>query len=99
MVLEYSIVPHQKNLFINSTIFPHQNIHKFTWIAPNGKTKNHNDHILKDRRLHLSILVVQSLWEADCDTHHYLVVAKVRERVAVINPLTPNTTIVVVPHR
>jgi len=84
MVLEYSIVPHQKNLFINSTIFPHRNIHQLTWIAPNGKTNNHNDHKLIDRRLHLSILDVRSLSGADCDTHYYLVVAKVSERLTVI---------------
>jgi hypothetical protein len=30
---------------------------------------------------------VQSFREADCDTDHYLVVAKVRERLAVIKPV------------
>jgi hypothetical protein len=64
-------------------MFPHRNIHKFTWIAPNGKTNNHSDHILIEGRLHFSILNVRSLRGADCDTHHYLVVAKVRERLAV----------------
>jgi len=74
----------KKNLFINSTMFLHRNIKKFTWISPNGKTNNHNDNILIDRRLHLSILDVWSLRGADCDTHHYLVVTRVRERLAVI---------------
>jgi hypothetical protein len=32
---------------------------------------------------HSSILDVQSLRKADCDTDHYLVVAKVREKLAV----------------
>jgi len=41
------------------------------------------DHILIDRRRHSSILDVQSFRGADCDTDHYLVVAKVRERLAV----------------
>jgi hypothetical protein len=40
---------------------------------------NQIDHILLDRRRHSSILDVRS----DCDSDHYLVVAKVRERLAV----------------
>jgi hypothetical protein len=38
---------------------------------------------LIDRRWHLSILDVHSFRGADCDTDHYLVVAKLRERLAV----------------
>jgi hypothetical protein len=38
---------------------------------------------LIDRRRHSSILDVRSFRGADCDTDHYLVVAKVRERLAV----------------
>jgi hypothetical protein len=41
------------------------------------------DHILIDRRRHSSILEVRSFRGADCDIDHYLVVAKVRERLAV----------------
>ena len=40
-------------------------------------------HILIDRRRQSSILAVQSFRGVDCDTDHYLVVAKVRERLAV----------------
>ena len=36
-----------------------------------------------DRRWHSSILDVRSFRGADCDTDHYLVIAKVRERLAV----------------
>jgi hypothetical protein len=35
------------------------------------------------RRRHLSILDVRLFRTADCDTDHYLVVAKIRERLAV----------------
>jgi hypothetical protein len=74
-----------KNLVLNSTIFPCQNIHKYTWTSPAGKTQNQIDHILIDRRWHLSILYVQSFRGVDCDTGHNLVVAKVRGRLAVRN--------------
>jgi endonuclease/exonuclease/phosphatase family metal-dependent hydrolase len=45
-----------KNLTVKSTMFPHRNIHKFTWTLPNGKTHSQIDHILIDRRRHSSIL-------------------------------------------
>jgi hypothetical protein len=37
---------------------------------------------LIDRRWHSSVLDAQLFREADCDTDHYLVMAKVRERLA-----------------
>ena len=64
-------------------MFPHQNVHKYTWTSPDGKTHNQIDHILIDRRWHSSILYVLSFRAADCDIAHCLVVAKVRERLAV----------------
>jgi hypothetical protein len=44
---------------------------------------NQIDNILIDRRQHSSILDVRSFIGADCDSDDYLVVAKVRERLAV----------------
>jgi len=74
-----------KNLVVKSTMFPHGNIHKYTWTSPDAKTHNHIDHVLIDRRWHSSVLDVQRFREADCDTDHHLVIAKVRERLAVGN--------------
>ncbi|PNF13747.1 hypothetical protein B7P43_G14087 [Cryptotermes secundus] len=69
-------------------MFPHRNIHKFTRTSPEGKIHNQIDHILIDRRRHSSILDVRSFRAAACDTDHYLVVAKVRERLAVSKQTT-----------
>ena len=41
------------------------------------------DHILIDRRRHTSTLDVRSFRGADCNTDHYLVVAKLREKLVV----------------
>jgi len=68
---------------IKSTTFLHRNIHKCTCTSPDGNTHNQIDHILIDGRWQSSILDVRSCRGADCDTDHYLVVAKVRERLAV----------------
>jgi len=66
-------------------MFPHRDIHKYsyTWNSPDGKNHNQIDHILIDRRWHSSIPDVLSFRGAVCDTHHYLVVAKARESFAI----------------
>jgi hypothetical protein len=55
-----------KNLIVKSTMFPHCYNHKYTWTS-------------SDRGRHLSILDVQPFRTADCDPHHCLVVAEIKE--------------------
>ena len=78
-----------KNRVAKSTMFPHRNIYKYTWTSPGGKTHNQIYHILIDRRWNSSVLDVRSFRGADCDTDHYLVLAKVRERLAVSKQAAP----------
>jgi hypothetical protein len=72
-----------KNLIVKSTTFPHRDIYKQIWTSFNGVTHNQIHHVLIDNRRHLNILDVRSFREADCDTDHYVVVAKLRERISV----------------
>jgi hypothetical protein len=57
--------------------------HPYTWTSPDGKTHNQIGHILVERQRHSNILDVRSYKATDYDTDHYLVVAKVREQLAV----------------
>jgi hypothetical protein len=72
-----------KNLTAKSTMFPYRNIHKYTWMSPDGKLHTQIDHILIDRQRHFNVLDVRTFRAADCDSDHYLVVEKVRERLEV----------------
>jgi endonuclease/exonuclease/phosphatase family metal-dependent hydrolase len=74
-----------KNLIVKCTTFPHHYIHKHIWTSPDGVTHNQIYHILIDKRQHSNILHVQSFRGADCDTDHYLLMAKLRERISVSN--------------
>jgi hypothetical protein len=72
-----------KNSVVKSTMFPHHSILNYTWTSPVGQMHNQIDHVLIDRRRPSSIFDVRSFRGADCDSDHYLVVAKISERLAV----------------
>jgi hypothetical protein len=48
-----------KNLTVKSMMFPHCNVHKYTWTSPDGKTHNQIDHILIRKQRDLSVLDVR----------------------------------------
>jgi hypothetical protein len=62
-------------------MFLHRSIYKYTWTSPDGKTHKQIDRIDKWAKAFESD--GRSFRAADCDTVHYLVVAKVKERLAV----------------
>jgi hypothetical protein len=72
-----------KKLVVKSTMFPHRSIYKYTLTSPDRNTHYQTDQTLIDRRWQSSILDVRSFRGANCDSDHYLVVAKVRDRLAV----------------
>jgi hypothetical protein len=80
-----------ENLIVKSTTFPHHYIHKHTLASPDGVTHNQIYHVLIDKRQHSNILDVQSFRGADCDTDHYLLMAKLRERISVSNQARKST--------
>ncbi|XP_068211710.1 craniofacial development protein 2-like [Palaemon carinicauda] len=71
------------NFVIGGIIFPHKEIHKQTWRSPDRRTNNQIDHILISRKHWGTLGEVRSFRGADCNTHHYLVCAKVRAKLKV----------------
>jgi hypothetical protein len=57
-------------------------------MSPDGKPHNQIDHILVDRQRNLNVLDVRLFRATDCDSDHYLVVAKVRERLTMNKKIT-----------
>jgi hypothetical protein len=45
-----------KNVIVKSTMFPHHNIHKYICTSTDGKMHSQIDHVLVDKRWHLSIV-------------------------------------------
>lgn len=70
------------NMLIKSTMFPHKDIHKQTWVSNDHITRNQIDHIIVDARHGNNIMDVRSLRGIDGDTDHYLVRAKVKTRIS-----------------
>jgi hypothetical protein len=72
-----------RNLIVKNTVFKSVNIHEYTWTSPDGTTHNQTDHVLLDKREFSYIVGVRSFRGVDCGTDHYLVVAKVGQRLPV----------------
>jgi hypothetical protein len=68
-------------MIIGGSLFPHKDIHKATWMAPNHRTSNQIDHIAISKKWR-SLLDVRSYKGADVASDHYLVVAQIKLKLA-----------------
>jgi hypothetical protein len=70
-----------KNMVIRSTCFPHKQLHLATWCSPDGVMANQIDHVLIEWRHSSDIFYVRSYRGADCNSDHYLVRIKSRQKI------------------
>ena len=77
-------------MVIGGTIFQHKDIHKYTWISPNGIHKNQIDHILINLKWRSSLQDVKVMRSADASTDHYLVMAKLQLKLSYSKSQAPS---------
>lgn len=65
-------------LVIGGTLFPHKNIHKYTWTQPGNRAKNQIDHICISHRWKSSLLDVRTKRQADIESDHMLLIGEIR---------------------
>ena len=71
-------------------MFPHKNIHKYTWTAPNGRVRNQIDHVAVNGKFKRSVRGTRSYRGTDSGSDHNLVITTVclRLRGIVMNTST-----------
>jgi endonuclease/exonuclease/phosphatase family metal-dependent hydrolase len=70
------------NLEISSTKFQHRRIHKGTWKVLGQDICNQIDHVLINKRRASTVIDVRTLRGPICDSDHYLVRTKIRQRIS-----------------
>jgi endonuclease/exonuclease/phosphatase family metal-dependent hydrolase len=66
------------NFVIGGTIFPHKNIHKYTWTSPDSQHHNQIDHIMIRRKWRRSLQDVRTYKAMDNYSDHECVLGKFR---------------------
>ena len=66
------------DLMIGSTVFPHKEIHKLTWVSPNKEHQNQIDHFAINNKWRSSLQDVRSYRGTDMNSDHFLIIEKVK---------------------
>ena len=74
-------------LTIGATMFQHRDIHKGTWLSPDGRTVTQIDHICISTKWARSMLDVKSCRGADVGSDHYLVRGKLRVKFKAVEKI------------
>lgn len=69
------------NLVIGDSKFKHKEIHKLTWISPDGRSQNQIDHIAINSKFTRSMMDVRVKRGADVSSDHHLVVMNLKLRL------------------
>ncbi|XP_073668649.1 uncharacterized protein [Paramisgurnus dabryanus] len=69
------------DLVIGGSVFQHKDIHKETWISPDGNTKNQIDYIKISRKWRRSLQDTRSQRGADVASDHHLVIGTIKVKL------------------
>ena len=72
------------NLAITSTMFPHKDVHKYTWTSPDGQHRNQIDHVAVRSRFKRSVQDTRTHRGADVGSDHNLIITKVKLKLSSI---------------
>ncbi|XP_065568786.1 uncharacterized protein LOC136032404 [Artemia franciscana] len=64
------------DLVIGGNLFPHRDVHKYSWTSPGGAVRNQIDHCLVSRKFRSSIQDVRAYRGADVGSDHNMLVTK-----------------------
>ncbi|XP_072041109.1 craniofacial development protein 2-like [Amphiura filiformis] len=79
----------ENELIVTNTLFQQHPRRLYTWISPDGRTRNQIDYILIKRRWRSSVKVAKTYPGADCGSDHQLLVAEIRSKLKSVKRDTP----------